>query len=94
MFLKHKKKRYITVKLNNDILYDGLFDDLPIAEDVMISKSIEFFNDKEPCSIHRGTVQVRLVAELETLLSDPGFKDLFLTYTGFPKDCEFSFSEK
>ena len=94
MFLKHKKKRYITVKLNNDILYDSLFDDLPIAEDVMISKSIEFFNDKEPCSIHRGAVQVRLVAELETLLSDPGFKDLFLTYTGFPKDCEFSFSEK
>ena len=94
MFLKHKKKRYITVKLNNDILYDGLFDDLPIAEDVMIAKSIEFFNDKEPCSIHRGAVQVRLVAELETLLSDPGFKDLFLAYTGFPKDCEFSFSEK
>ena len=94
MFLKHKKKRYITVKLNEDILYDGLFDDLPIAEDVMIAKSIEFFDDKEPCSIHRGAVQVRLVAELENLFSDPGFKDLFLTYTGFPKDCEFSFSEK
>ena len=94
MFLKHKKKRYITVKLNNDILYDGLFDDLPIAEDVMIAKSIEFFNDKAPCYIHLGAVQVRLVAELENLLSDPGFKDLFLTYTGCPKDCEFSFSEK
>ena len=94
MFLKHKKKRYLTVKLNDDILYDGLFDDLPIAEDVMIAKSIEFFNDKEPCSIHRGAVQVRLVAELEQLLSGPGFKDLFLAYTGFPTECEYTFSEK
>ncbi len=93
MFPKRKKKRYVTVTLDKTVLYDGLWDDLPFAEEVIIAKSIEFFNDKEPCAIHRGAVQVRLLAELELLFADPGFKELFLSYTGFPKECELTFSE-
>ena len=44
MLLKRKKKRYIKVTLDTDVLYDGLWDNLPIAEDIIIQKSIEFFN--------------------------------------------------
>ena len=94
MFLKHKKKRFLTVTLDNTILYDGLWDNLPLAEEIIIEKSIEFFDDKEPCEIHRGAVQIRLLAELEALLSTSDFKSLFLTYTGFPPECELTFSEK
>ena len=94
MFLKHKKKRYLTVTLDKSVLYDGLWNDLPLAEEVIIEKSIEFFNDREPCAIHRGAVQLRLLSELERLFEDPAFKDLFCAYTGFSKDCELVFSEK
>ncbi|WP_034486352.1 hypothetical protein [Butyrivibrio fibrisolvens] len=94
MLLKRKKKRYIKVTLDTDVLYDGLWDNLPIAEDIIIQKSIEFFNDKEPCAIHRGAVQIRLIAELDNMLSDPQFKDLFCAYTGFPGQCELSFSQQ
>ena len=94
MFLKHKKKRYLTVKLDNSILYDGLWDNLPLTEEIIIAKSIEFFDDKEPCEIHRSAVQLRLLAELDALYSTPDFKNLFLAYTGFPPECELIFSEK
>lgn len=94
MFLKHKKKRFLTVKLDNTLLYDGLWDNLPLTEEIIINKSIEFFDDKEPCEIHRSAVQIRLLAELDALYGAPDFMDLFLTYTGFPPECELTFSEK
>ena len=37
---------------------------LPIREDVLIRKSIEFFNDPEPCMIHRSAVMKRIYYEL------------------------------
>lgn len=94
MFLKRKKKRYLKVTLDKAVLYDGLWDNLPITEEVIIEKSIEFFNDPEPCAIHRGAVQIRLLAELDALISDPAFKDFFTSYTGFPAECELNFSEQ
>lgn len=94
MFLKPKKKRYLTVTQNETLLYEGLWNELPLAEEVILEKSIEFFNDREPCVIHRSAVQMRLLAELEQLLSSPGFHEQFCAYTGFPADCKLSFSEK
>ena len=94
MFLKPKKKRYLTVIQNETILYEGLWDELPLAEGVIIEKSIEFFDDREPCAIHRGAVHVRLLAELEQILSSPNFHSQFCIYTGFPTDCKLNFSEK
>ena len=94
MFFNSKKKRYITVKHNDSTLYEGLWNDIPFAEEIIIKKSIEFFNDNEPCAIHRGAVHMRLLAELEQLFSTPDFQSLFCLYTGFPIDCEIDFSEK
>jgi hypothetical protein len=37
---------------------------LPIREDQLILKSIEFFNDPEPCMIHRSAVINRLYTEI------------------------------
>ncbi|MBQ1189321.1 MAG: hypothetical protein IIX57_02765, partial [Lachnospiraceae bacterium] len=44
----------------------GLHHDvLPIRESVILEKSVEFFDDPEPCHIHRGAVRVRLTAEIQ-----------------------------
>ncbi|WP_051204798.1 hypothetical protein [Butyrivibrio sp. VCD2006] len=94
MFFNAKKKRYLTVKHDGSTLYEGYWADTPFAEEIIIKKSIEFFNDNEPCAIHRGAVHMRLLAELEGLFSTPDFQDLFCLYTNFPKDCETEFSEK
>ena len=94
MIFQAKKKRYLTVTHNGTLLYEGFWADVPFDEEIIIKKSIEFFNDKEPCAIHRGAVHMRLLAELEDLLSSPDFRKLFCQYTGYPSDSDIQFSEK
>lgn len=89
-----KKKRYLTVTQNEALLYEGLWTDLPFTEEIILAKSVAFFNDREPCAIHRGAVHLRLLAELEQLFTSPDFRKLFCLYTGFPIDCSIHFSEK
>lgn len=50
---------------NGVTLFNGDIYTLPIPEDVIIQKSMEFFNDPEPCYIHKGAVCVRLWREIE-----------------------------
>lgn len=38
---------------------------LSLNEEVIIQKSIEYFNDPEPCMIHRSAVMNRIFAEIE-----------------------------
>jgi len=37
---------------------------LPINETIIIKKSIEFFNDKEPCIIHKNYIKKKLMLEI------------------------------
>jgi hypothetical protein len=53
-------------------LYSGRIYGLPIRECVVIQKSIEFFNDPEPCYKHRGAVHTRIWAEFEQYLEKTG----------------------
>lgn len=69
----HKKKKYVTLSADHTELYQGLWNDLPLAEEVIIAKSIEFFDDANPCFIHRDAVRVRLLAELEK--ASPALQD-------------------
>ncbi|MDF2985451.1 MAG: hypothetical protein K0R50_961 [Eubacterium sp.] len=48
-----------------EVLRRFKFTSLPISEQVIINKSIEFFCDPEPCFIHRSAVLKRLLAEIE-----------------------------
>lgn len=43
--------------------------DFKFKEQVILEHSKRFFNDPNPCYIHRGAVTVRLLAELEEELS-------------------------
>jgi len=58
------QKRRVEVRLGGNILFNGSLMDLPIKEEWVIKKSIEFFNDPAPCYIHRGAVTVRLLNEI------------------------------
>lgn len=68
------KKQLPLLKLysGNLLLYDGLLKDVPIKEEILLQKSLEFFNDPEPCHIHRSAVRTRLTAELLKELADGG----------------------
>ncbi len=59
------KGTWIRVTGMDRILYTGTLEEIPLKEQVILEKSDEFFNDPNPCFIHRGAVRVRLTAELE-----------------------------
>ena len=68
--LKSKSKetvsecRNIEVRLDDKVLFSGDLMDLPLKDEWVIKKSIEFFNDPEPCFIHRSAVTIRLLNEI------------------------------
>ena len=67
MFGKRKKQENeICVRLGEHEVYRGTLTDLPLKEEIILEKSEEFFNDPNPCFIHRSAVRVR---QLPTILS-------------------------
>ena len=68
MFFKKKSAApalpSVRILAGDNVVYEGLLKDLPIKETVLIEKSISFFDDPEPCFIHRNAVRVRLTEEL------------------------------
>lgn len=89
MFSRKKKKKIsdITILNQGEVLYSGTVLELPLTEETIIKSSILFFNDSDPCYIHRGAVRARLTAELETLLtSEESFHEFekLQQQTGFP----------
>ena len=69
-----KKKRAaprptITIWDDGDnALYDGPLTGLRLTDDTVVRLSIHFFNDPEPCEIHRSAVLSRVFTELEEAL--------------------------
>ncbi len=95
-----KEKMHIDIFNENRVIYQGRWDDLPLSENIIIKKSIDFFNDPEPCYIHRDAVRVRLLAELEAglnrnFLSIPRWwLDNLSVWTGLSHITRVEFSEK
>ena len=50
------------------LLYDDRLDAFPFPEAVMLEGCEEFFDDPNPCEIHRRALQLRLCAEIESML--------------------------
>ena len=78
MGLFNKKKIVYTEKtvmlldVQGNPRFKGSVYSLPIREDVIRLKSIEFFNDPEPCAIHRNAVYFRLCTEVEEYMEKYG----------------------
>jgi hypothetical protein len=50
-------------------LFKNFVEKLPVREDLIIAKSLEYFNDDAPCFLHRSAVLQRLFAELDHYFS-------------------------
>ncbi len=53
-----------------DIVFRGKITSLPLNEDLIIKKSVEFYNDEAPCFIHRSAIMKRLFLELESFIEN------------------------
>lgn len=64
MKTKHKWPELIWFDAGGAVLGQYPLNDLPLREETVIGLSIEFFNDPEPCMIHRSAVMSRMYMEL------------------------------
>lgn len=62
MNIKNMKLNLIDYK--EAIVSDKRLISIPLREEIIIAKSIEFFNDPEPCMIHRSAVMTKMYNEL------------------------------
>ena len=88
MFFRHKQTLpELKLYYGNKIIYQGYLKDVPLKESVILAKSVEFFDDPEPCHIHRSAVRTRLTAEIQKEFSQTGVSThpgpLLLSYTDF-----------
>jgi hypothetical protein len=64
-----KKMTICFMDISGGTLLECRLTSLPLKEAVIINKSIEFFNDPEPCMIHRSAVMNRIFFEMSEYLN-------------------------
>jgi len=67
--MKAKKGYLKIVKNNGKVVFEGPLSDLPLKEDYIISKSIELYNEKEPCIIYRTHIMKKFYLALYDCLN-------------------------
>ncbi len=72
---KQKQKRTLTIRNEHATLYEGPVQELPIVDERIIAGSIEFYDDPEPCMIHRSAVISRYYMQIETWLDQIEYKN-------------------
>lgn len=58
-----------------NILLEKKLRTIPLKEEIVINKSIEFFSDPSPCMIHRSAVMLRLYMEMLEYMEEHMGKD-------------------
>ena len=66
------KKKLRIEAFGDKVIFDAPLLDFPVDNSFVIEKSIEYFNDPEPCFIHRSAVVTRLVYELDDFITQNG----------------------
>ena len=80
---KHKEQaKELEVRLDGKVLFSGSLIELPLKDEWIVKKCVEFFNDPEPCFIHRGAVSVRLLNEIWDAAENGGVES---EYVEFPQ---------
>ncbi|MGI6173107.1 MAG: hypothetical protein ACOYI8_04330 [Christensenellales bacterium] len=68
MFKRRKKPVFrLQIGQNPPILLQ----ELALPEEMILALSVKFFNDPEPCAIHRGAVRNRVLMQLTALKDAP-----------------------
>lgn len=64
---KRRKSEPLAVALDaaGAALVEAPLQDFPIPDGAVVALSIEFFNDPEPCEIHRGAVRWRVLQAMQ-----------------------------
>lgn len=65
-----RKKLISFLNGNRNVILEKRLTSIPLKEEVIIAKSIEFFDDPEPCMIHRSAVMKRLYIEIDDFFND------------------------
>ena len=65
-------KQYITISKNDKTLYEGRISDIAIKEKYIIKKSVEIFDDDDPCIIHQSYVIKEYVDDLLNIFKSSG----------------------
>lgn len=60
----------IRIDAPQGVLYDGALTAMPLPDALIIELSIEFFDDPEPCQIHRGAVLKRVFMDITLTLGE------------------------
>lgn len=99
MFFSHKKTMpVLQLYSGNQLIYHGYLKDVPLKESIILAKSVEFFDDPEPCHIHRSAVRTRLTAEIQKEFTHIGCPcqpgPLLLTYADFDAIDQCSLSDE
>mgnify|MGYP000904591787 FL=1 len=71
-------KQKVKVFENDKQIYKGRLIELPIKEQYIIKKSIELFDDEDPCIIHQSFVYKEYASQILDLLNESPEKTLYL----------------
>lgn len=66
--LKRKKRIALMLKIWDscgNVVYDDRLDNLRLPDEEILALSVEFFDDPEPCQIHKSACMVRAFSEIE-----------------------------
>lgn len=65
-----KKKPEVTVYKNDIVIYDGRLLELPIKDKYITQRSIELFDDDDPCIIHKSYIMKDFSDTILSLFKD------------------------
>ncbi len=86
------KKMKVYIKIidsNGKIIFHGMVSELPLKEEYIILKSLELYNEKEPCIIYRTHIMKKFYLELYDFLSNlEGNIAQFADIQGFFKEVD------
>lgn len=71
-------KQKVLLRHGDTVLYKGRISDLPVKHDAIIKRSIELFDDDDPCIIHQSYVIKEYVDLLLERFAETGEKTLLL----------------
>lgn len=71
-------KQLIRIIKNNQEIFNGKIADIPIKNEFIIKKSIELFDDDEPCIIHQSYVYKEYVDILLSLFKKSNSNSIFV----------------
>jgi hypothetical protein len=77
-------KQKVSLRHGDKVLYEGRISDIPVKHDAIIKRSIELFDDDDPCIIHQSYVIKEYVDHLlerfeqlgTTILKPSEFEDM------------------